>query len=180
MDAPDATVKLPESVPAVMMHAEDVKRPAGTDVMRQVVPKKSEPEAVTKVPAAPDVGDNSKVGVIRLNQALPASPLLPVTMTSYAPVAPDAAVNEPDIAPPAKAQTGLEIKPLGDDVIVQLVSAALKPEPRTDTAVPGLPEAGVRLTEGVTKNVAVRQVPLWCAVTFTTYEPRGKLPLLDT
>jgi hypothetical protein len=63
-------------------------------------------------------------------------------------------VNDPDIEPPPSVHTGFEIKPLGDDVIVQLVSVAVKPDPKTATTVPGLPEDGVNEIDGVTKNVA--------------------------
>jgi len=63
-------------------------------------------------------------------------------------------VKVPDIAPPATAHTGLEINPLGDELIVQLVSPAAKPDPNTTTVVPGAPEAGVKVTAGVTKKLA--------------------------
>ena len=47
-----------------------------------MVPAKLEPEAVTAVPEAPDIGFNVSVGAEgTLNLACPASPLVPVTMT---------------------------------------------------------------------------------------------------
>jgi hypothetical protein len=58
-------------------------------------------------------------------------------MTEYAPLAPDATTNDPDIAPPDTAQTGLEMRPLGEEEIVQPVSPEAKPEPRIVTVVPG-------------------------------------------
>ena len=65
------------------------------------------------------------------------SPVVPVTVTVYPPVAPDATTNVPDTAPPDTVQTGLEMRPLGDEVTLQLVSPAEKPEPRIVTVVPG-------------------------------------------
>lgn len=70
-------------------------------------------------------------------------------------------MKDPDIAPPATAHTGFAMSPLGDEVIVQLVSPGVaKLEPRTVTTVPGDPEAGVRLIAGVTKKLAVFQSPI--------------------
>jgi hypothetical protein len=64
-------------------------------------------------------------------------------------------VNDPAILPPAAAHVGFEIKPLGDEDIVQLVSAASNPEPKTVTIAPGCPEVGFRVMAGVTKKLEV-------------------------
>ena len=161
----------------MIVHADEVNRPAGALVMRHVVPTKFEPDAVTGVPTGPDIGSSVIVGVPRLNQALPASPVFPVTYTKYVPDAPDATVKVPDIVPPARAHTGFAIRPVGYEEIVQLVSPAAKPEPRTITTVPGDPEAGVRLMAGVTRKLAVFQSPIGSPVTLTGYEPSMKLAL---
>jgi hypothetical protein len=115
---------------------------------------------VTVVPTTPDTGDRVRVGVARLNGALPASPLVPVTVTTYELVAPEATVNDPDITPPASAHTGFEIRPLGEDEIAQLVSAASNPEPKTVTIVPGCPEVGFRVIAGVTKKLEACRSPV--------------------
>jgi hypothetical protein len=75
---------------------------------------------------------------------------VPVTMIEYVPLAPDATVNEPDTAPPAAVHSGFEMRPLGDDVIVQPVSPVLKFEPEMRTFVPARPEVGVTEMPGVT------------------------------
>jgi len=46
-DAPDATEKLPASVPPVSAHEYEVNRPPGVEVREHVVPAKFNPEAVT-------------------------------------------------------------------------------------------------------------------------------------
>ena len=52
-------------------------------------------------------------------------------------------MNTPDIEPPASVHTGLVIKPLGLDVIVQPVSAEEKFVPVRMTFVPARPEVGI-------------------------------------
>lgn len=127
---------------------------------------------MTGVPTTPDAGDRTRVGVARLNGALPASPLVPVTVTVYEAVAPDATVNEPDITPPANAHTGPEIRPLGEDEIAQLVSAGSNPVPKTITMVPGCPEVGFRVIAGVTKKLDALRSPVGEPVTFKGCTPR--------
>jgi len=85
---------------------------------------------------------------------------VPVTMTAYVPLAPDATVNEPDIAPPATVHNGLEMRPVGDDVIVQPVSAGLaKFEPEMRTFCPARPEVGVNDMPGVTVKLTLPESP---------------------
>ena len=95
-----------------------------------------------------------------MNGAYAASRPVPVTMTVYAPVAPEATVNVPATLPPAAAHIGFEIRPLGDDDIVQLVSVVENPEPRTLTVVPGCPELGFRVIAGVTKKLEALRSPV--------------------
>ena len=149
-----------------------MKRFDGTELSIQLVPQKFEPEALTAVPTTPDVGAKVKLGVRRLNTALPTSPLVPVTKTKYEPVAPEATVNEPDITPPATAHVGFAIRPLGPEDMVQLVSATEKPEPNTITTVPGAPEAGFRVIAGVTVKLAPTRSPVGYPVTFRDFKPR--------
>jgi hypothetical protein len=80
---------------------------------------------------------------------------VPVTVRVYVPLAPDATMKEPDIAPLATVQTGLEIRPLGEDEIVQPVSAMAKFEPEMRTFVPARPVLGVTVMPGVTVKVPV-------------------------
>ena len=111
---------------------------------------------VTVVPEGPTIGSNVRVAAPgAVNVALPVSPVVPVTVTVYGPLVPDAAVNDPDIAPPATVQSGLEIRPLGDDVIVQPVSPAAKFVPVTRTFVPARPEAGNNERPAVTVKLPV-------------------------
>jgi hypothetical protein len=58
-----------------------VNRVEGIAVNMHEVPTKFEPDTVTGVPTRPESGESVNVGVARLNHALPASPLAPVTMT---------------------------------------------------------------------------------------------------
>jgi len=65
------------------------------------VPTKFEPEAVTTVPTVPEGGVKVKLGARgAVNVAVPTSPVVPVTVTVYAPLALGATVNDPDITPP--------------------------------------------------------------------------------
>jgi hypothetical protein len=77
----------------------------------------------------------------------------------YGPLVPDATVNDPDIAPPATVQSGLVIKPLGDDEIVQPVSPAAKFVPVIRTFVPARPEAGNNESPAVIVKLAVPTSP---------------------
>jgi hypothetical protein len=155
-----------------------MKRPPGTELSKQDEPMKLAPEALTAVPTGPDVVPNVKVGVRRLNRAVAASRLLPVTMTVYGVVAPDATVNEPDIVPPATVHIGFVIKPLGFEVIAQLVSKAEKPEPNTVTPVPGAPEAGFRVIAGVTVKLVNTRSPVSKPVTTRGFTPRVEVELI--
>jgi len=111
-----------------------------------------------------------------LNVALPASPVVPVTVTMYEPFVPVATVNDPDIMPLDTIHNGFEIRPPGEDDIVQLVSAAAKFEPVTRTGVPGRPEDGNNETAGVTVRVAVPLSSMGMPSTITGTEPGGRLP----
>ena len=92
---------------------------------------------------------------------------VPVTMTAYVPLAPDATVNEPDIAPPATVHSGFEMRPVGEDVIVQPVSPKAKFEPEMRTFVPARPVVGVNEIPGVKRKLAVpKSVPV-CPVRVT-------------
>jgi len=64
-------------------------------------------------------------------------------------------VKDPDIAPLETAQTGFEINPARDEVIVHPISPAAKFEPVTNTFVPVPPEAGISVIPGSTRKVAV-------------------------
>ena len=106
--------------------------------------------------------------------ALPASPVVPVTVTVYEPFVPDATMNEPAIDPPATVQIGLVISPLGDDVIAQLVSLPAKFMPETRTDVPGLPAAGARLIVGISAKLAVALSFLGVPVALITKFPGAR------
>jgi hypothetical protein len=116
---------------------------------------------VTVVPTKPVFGLSVSVaapGTVKGSVAT--SPVgVPVTMTAYVPLAPDATVNEPDIAPPATVHSGFEIRPVGEDVIVQPVSAMLKLEPEMRTFCPARPEVGVNEMPGVTVKLALPESP---------------------
>jgi hypothetical protein len=131
---------------------------------------------VTDVPEGPTVGSKVRVaapGVV--NVATPVSPVVPVTVTVYSPLVPEATVNEPDIAVPAIVQSGFEIKPAGDDVIVQPVSPTAKFVPVTRTFVPARPESGNRDSPAVTVKSAVPKStftgPAVCPQTVTVDAP---------
>jgi hypothetical protein len=59
---------------------------------------------------------------------MPKSPVEPVTVTEYAPLAPVATVNDADTTPPETEQTGFKIRvgEEGDDEIAQFESPAAK------------------------------------------------------
>ena len=145
-------------LPEASEHDAEVKRFPGTDVIWQVVPSKPDPEAVTGVPGGPATGVKVKVAAPgTVNGALPVSPVVPVTCTlnKVATVIPVATVNIPCIAPLATVHVGLEIRPLGDDEIVQPVSFVLKFVPVTKTVIPARPEPGKTESPGVSTKLAV-------------------------
>jgi hypothetical protein len=86
-------------------------------------------------------------------------------------------VNDPDIAPPSSRHAGLEIRPLGSEVIEQPASTAAKFEPETPTGVLGRPEDGDNTIPGFTWNGAFFAVPVGYDVTVTVETPKAD-PLL--
>lgn len=87
------------------------------------------------------------------------------------PLVPVATVKDPDIAPPATVQSGFEMRPVGADVIAQLVSFPAKFVPMTRTVVPGLPEAGLRLIVAPITKLAVALSFLGTPTALTTKFP---------
>jgi hypothetical protein len=127
-------VNPPESVPPEIAHDDEVKRPPGDEDRIHEVPAKFEPEAVTTVPIGPASGVKVKVRAAEaVNDAVPASPAVPVTVTEYTPLALDATVKDPVIEPAATVQTGFKMRlgEDGDDEIVQLESVGEKFDPET-------------------------------------------------
>jgi hypothetical protein len=156
-------VKPPETVPPEIAHDDEVKRPPGDEDRTHEVPAKFEPEAATTVPTWPELGVNVKVRAAEaLNDAVPTSPAVPVTVTEYAPLAPDATVKDPVIEPAATVQTGFKMRAGedGDDEIVQLESVGEKFDPETTTVVPAPPEVGVNVIPGTTVKLALPASPL--------------------
>ena len=149
-------MKPPVSEPAEIEHADEAKSPEGAAVMTHVVPAKSEPDAETTVPMGPEVSDKVKLGPVgTVKDSLPVSPVVPVTLTVYAPSASEATTKDPVMLPAATMQTWFEIRPPGVDEIEQPESLESKPDPVTRTFVPGRPELGNRLIPGITKNWSV-------------------------
>jgi hypothetical protein len=110
---------------------------------------------VTTDPEFAGFGVNVKLGAKgTLNVTSPKSPVVPVIVTVYGPLVPDATVKDPDIAPPATVHSGLEIRPPGDEVMEHPVSPPAKFEPETRTVVPGRPEAGSIEIFGVSTKLA--------------------------
>jgi hypothetical protein len=172
-------VNPPDSVPAEIEQDDKVKRLPGA-VSRHVVPAKPEPEAVTTVPTRPVVGLNVSVGAPgTVKGSVATSPTgVPVTMRVYVPLAPDATVNEPDIAVADTVHSGLgleEMRPLGDDEIVQPVSVGAKFVPVTRTICPARPVVGVTEMPGVSVKV-VLPTSVSVPVTSTVDEP-GATPV---
>ena len=98
-------MKPPVSEPAEIEQDDEVKSDAGAAVMTHVVPAKPEPDAEIAVPTGPEAADRVKPaapGVVK--DALPVSPVDPVTSTVYAPVAPDATTKDPVTLPAATVQ----------------------------------------------------------------------------
>ena len=90
-------------------------------------------------------------------------------------------MNDPDTAPPDIVHSGLEMRPLGSDVIVHgPASPAAKFEPEIRTGVPAAPEVGSKLIVAPTTNVAVPKSlsgapegSVWvCPTTVTVLLPR--------
>ena len=75
---------------------------------------------------------------VTVNVALAMSPVVPVTVTLYVPLASEATVKEPDTTPPDTEHVGLEISPPGDEYIEQPVSPAAKFDPETVTLAPAV------------------------------------------
>jgi hypothetical protein len=95
---------------------------------------------------------------------MPKSPVEPVTVTEYEPVALGATVNDADTTPLATEQTGFEMRvgEEGDDEIVQgkPESPAAKFVPEIMTFVPAGPEAGTNVRPPVTVKLPVPLSPL--------------------
>jgi len=141
------------------------------------VPAKSDPVAVTVVPEGPTIGFNVKVAAPgAVNVACPVSPVVPATLTVYGPLVPDATVNDPDIAPPATVQSGLEIRPSGDEVIVQPVSPTAKFVPVMRTFVVARPEVGSNEMPGTSVKAAVPTSPSGAPVRVRVNAPGGCAP----
>jgi len=85
-------------------------------------------------------------------------------------------VNEPDIVPATSTHDGLEINPLGDEVIVHPVSLTTKFEPEILTIVLARPEVGDSTIVGVNWNGADLEVPLGFDVTVTVETPGAAAP----
>ena len=85
-------------------------------------------------------------------------------------------MNDPDIVPPTSTQDGLEINPLGDEVIAHPTSPATKFVPDTATSVLARPEVGDSVIVGVNWNGADLEVPLGFEVTVTVEVPGTAAP----
>ena len=85
-------------------------------------------------------------------------------------------MNEPDIVPATSTHDGLEINPLGDEVIVHPVSPTMKFEPEILTIVLARPEVGDSTIVGVNWNGADLEVPLGFDVTVTVETPGAAAP----
>ena len=111
-----------------------------------------DPEAETGVPTWPDVGFKINVGdKPAVNVATPVSPVVPVTVTVYEPVAPDATMKDPETVPELDiTQAALVSRPLGLEDSVHVVSAAAKFDPETRIFAPVTPDDGVTVTVAVT------------------------------
>ncbi len=155
-------MKLPVSAPPEIVHDGEPSKLLGFDARRHVVPTQFAPVAKTPVPARPLVGLKPNVGAGGMvNVADPKSPVLPVTVTVYVPLATPATMKEPDIKPPAMAQVGpAETRPGGVEDNVQPVSAAAKPEPVTSTLIPARPTVGTSAIAAVTVNGALPKSPV--------------------
>lgn len=85
-------------------------------------------------------------------------------------------MKDPDIVPATSTHDGVEINPLGDEVIAHPVSPAAKFEPETLTTVLARPEVGDSAIVGVNWNGADLEVPLGFEVTVTVETPGTAAP----
>jgi hypothetical protein len=110
----------------------------------------TEPDEPRVTVIAPEL--DSEKSKFAVNVPLPMSPVeAPVTVTVYVPLAAEATVKDPDIAPLDIAHVGSERSPLGDEDIVQLVSPGSKFDPETKTLAPAGPEFGDSVIVGEMK-----------------------------
>jgi hypothetical protein len=85
-------------------------------------------------------------------------------------------VNDPDIILATSRHTGLEISPLGEEVIAHPTSPTAKFVPETLTRVLARPEEGNSVIFGVNRNGADLEVPLVSEVTVTIDTPGTAVP----
>lgn len=96
--AVDATMKLPVRAPAAIEHDCEAKRFAGVANRVHVVPKYPVPVTVTVVSTWPRTGLRNNVATVgTVNDADAVSPMVPVTLTVYGPLAALATAKDPDI-----------------------------------------------------------------------------------
>jgi hypothetical protein len=145
----DADTALPDILQAGL----EIK-PLGDDAIRHVLSArlKPDPDTVTTVPTGPEVGESTITMTVK--DALALSPDDPVTVTVYVPLPVPETVKEPDTTPAETVHAGLDMRPLGDEEIVHVVSPLAKFEPETETVVPRLPDVGDNAIDGLfTVNV---------------------------
>lgn len=94
---------------------------------------------------------------VTVKAAFATSPLLPVTLTVYVPLATEPTVKEPATTPLDTEHVDDETNPAFVEDITQLVSEGLKFEPETVTAPPGPIEDGLSAIVGSTVNEAEAQ-----------------------
>ena len=101
-------MKVPVRTPAAIEHDDEAKRFAGVANRVHVVPKYPVPVADTVVPTWPKTGLRINVATVgTVNDADAESPMVPVTVTVYGPLAPLATTNDPDIVPLTTLHSGL-------------------------------------------------------------------------
>ena len=88
-------------------------------------------------------------------------------------------MNDPDIVPKTSTHDGLEISPLGEEVIAHPISPTAKFEPEMLTRVLARPEDGDSVIAGVNWNGAVLEVPLGFEVTVTIEVPGTPAPTVN-
>jgi len=96
---------------------------------------------------------------VTVNVALPASPLVPVTVMVYGPPVVDPTTKDPVRAPLDSEHEDDEINPAVVEEITQPVSDGLKFEPETVTVLPTAAEDALSATVGSTVNEAEAQSP---------------------
>lgn len=171
-------MKLPVRAPAAIEHDCEAKRFAGVANIVHVVPKYPVPVTVTVVPTWPKTGLRTNVATVgTVNDADAKSPMVPVTLTVYGPLAALATTKDPDILPPTTLHSGLEMRPLGVEEIAHPVSRTLKPLPVTRTFVPTSPTVGNKSIFAVTVKVAIPK-SLWSAPVTVTVDGPGGAPVL--